>query len=126
MKIGDADLKSINYHFFDNQLYWVIIKYSYYPNNEIIVKTLDDKYGLRRRADYGIYYGFKGLGLEEKSEVYDYRKSKKYHRFMSGASTLNMSFFADGSCVINGGCILYLTSGKLMQKAVNFSKKVKK
>jgi hypothetical protein len=44
--IGEAELGSIKYSFFDNMFFEVTIKYSYSDNNDLIIETLKNKYGL--------------------------------------------------------------------------------
>jgi hypothetical protein len=45
LKIGDATLTKIEYHFFDNQFFAVSIQYQDYKTNDILIQTIEMKYG---------------------------------------------------------------------------------
>jgi hypothetical protein len=45
LKIGEANISYITYHFFDDKLIWVTIRYVSKEDNNIIIQTLESKYG---------------------------------------------------------------------------------
>ncbi|MDR2080348.1 MAG: hypothetical protein LBP54_00470 [Campylobacteraceae bacterium] len=125
--IGDANISEVEYYFFDNALYAVNVKYSNAANNDIIMQTVEKKYGLdyknnKIHSSYKDGYKIQGDKITENIEYYSYPNPNSpttwdvYKRNSAIMSKCDYAYT----------CKMELVNRKILQKAADYAKKIRK
>ncbi|MDR1976398.1 MAG: hypothetical protein LBQ18_05345 [Campylobacteraceae bacterium] len=137
LKIGEVDLRSIEYRFFDNQFYWTEIKYDEFSkgnetlhnrsNNNKILQTIKKKYGTSffdyedtYSESYTSGYRMEGDKIVENIEYRSYSKAFPSFLYITrGGGKLNTS------CYKNSECSMIIKSSKLSKLAAEPAEKIR-
>ncbi|MDR2789799.1 MAG: hypothetical protein LBB59_02335 [Campylobacteraceae bacterium] len=126
LQIGDAKLTGIEYHFFDNMLYAVTAKYSGSNNNDIIMQTIESKYGLDSVTDKEYISYVNGYKIVNNKVVENIEYQTRRLLTPSFWSVRSGDADIDGVCIDITDCRMTIINRKIIKTAANYAEKAKK
>lgn len=126
LKIGDANISTVEYYFFDNALYAVNVRYKDAANNNIIMQAVETKYGLDYKQDK-VYSKYKdGYVIKDNKITENIRYSTAPNPNSPATWDVkikDVSIF--GICDYYYVCRMELVSAKILKNAAEYAKKIR-
>jgi hypothetical protein len=127
LQIGEANISKVEYYFFDNALYAVSVKYSAAANNEVIMQTVEKKYGLDYKNDE-IHAGYKDGYKIQGNKI---TENVKYYSLPNPNSPTIWDVYKGNSAIMGRcdyayACRMELVNRKILRKAADYAKKIRK